>query len=158
MHSWGDKGVDWKGINDAAEYLGAYCRKWGRLGGQTKEKYGTVRFYARFGHLCLHTLIYPGYVHSRFPSWLWRLDIKLNSLYDLFEGLFEWWQKKVYSKAYINACNKWPHLQEEILSCADYPESITGRTRIEHTATEIHIHVLDLQGNTVGTRSMSKRS
>jgi len=41
MHSWGDEGVDWKGINEAARYIGVNLRRWGRVGvTQYKEKYG----------------------------------------------------------------------------------------------------------------------
>lgn len=37
-----------------------YCVLWGRLGGQAKEKFDTVRFYAQFG-LSLHSLVYIKY-------------------------------------------------------------------------------------------------
>lgn len=160
MHRWGDEGVDWTGINDAADYIGSYCRRWGRVGGQTKEKYGTVRFYAHFGWLNLHTLVYPGYASCQFPKWLWKIDITCIGpiLQCFFEQVFVRWQKAVYSRAYINACKKWPHLQEEILSDADYPEFIKGCTREEETPTESLLHVLDLQGNIVGTRSTCKSS
>lgn len=126
MHSWGDENVDWNGINDAAEYIGRFCRKWGRIGGQFKEKYGTVRFYATFGYLNLHTLIYPGYVYSQFPSWLWSADLEyIGPFLRFFLGkLFIRWQKYIYNKAYCRAVKQWPHLRGEILCCADYSEFI----------------------------------
>lgn len=128
MHKWGDEGVDWKGIDDAASYIGDFCRKWGRLGGQSKEKFGTVRFYAHFGWLNLHTLIYPGYVYSQFPKWLWHLDIFYFGpvMRVFFERPFLWWQKQVYTLAYARALKRWPHLKKEILCCADYSELIPG--------------------------------
>lgn len=126
MHEWGDKEVDWVGIDDAAEYIGVFCRRWARLGGQAKEKYGTVRFYVNFGRVSLHTLVYPGYVYNQFPNWLWSLDCKYigPTLRFVFGKISFKWQKYIYRKAYFNAIKKWPHLREEILCCADYKEYI----------------------------------
>lgn len=127
-HSWGDEGVDWEGINDAAAYISNFCSRWGRLGGSSKEKFGTVRFYAMFGYPSLHTLIYPGYCYNQFPKWLWDLDCKyLGPILNLTLGkLFSKCQKLVYKTAYKRALIKWPHLREEILCCADWPEFLTG--------------------------------
>lgn len=123
MHTWGDKDVDWAGIEDAAEMIHDYCVKRARLGGQYKEKWGTVRFYAQFG-LSLHSLVYPGHCFNRFPSWLWKLDLRVITpvLNFLFGKLWAKWQARIYAKAYKRAIEKYPHLKEEILCCADYPE------------------------------------
>jgi hypothetical protein len=128
MHHWDDDKLDWAGINGACDILYSTSRRWGRLGGQVKEKFGTVRFYASFGHLSLHTLIYPGYVYSQFPKWLWRLDIYITGpiLDKLFGRLFVWWQTKVYRYAYKKALKAYPHLREEILCAADYRELLEG--------------------------------
>lgn len=148
MHNWGDEGVDWNGINDAADYIGSYCKRWAYLGGQVKEKYGTVRFYANFGHLNLHCLFFPGYVYCQFPDWLWHLDCKYIGPFMrfFFEKAFVKWQSYIYGKAYLNACRKWPHLQEEILCSADYIELVPGCFKKEGKTT----HVLDLTGKKVG--------
>ena len=45
FHHWGDKGVDWAGINDAAEYIGTSLERWGVCVHQYKEKFGTIRVY-----------------------------------------------------------------------------------------------------------------
>lgn len=126
MHNWSDSDFDWKALNGAINIIGPTCRKYGLLGGQIKEKYGTLRFYAMFGYLSLHTLIYPGYVYSQFPKWLWTLDIKYIGpiLRFFFERPFVWWQKKVYNYAYQKAVKKYPHIRKEILCAADYPEFI----------------------------------
>lgn len=151
MHSWGDKGVDWKGIGEAASFIAEYCRKYGRLGGPSKEKYGTVRFYASFGWLSLHTLIYPGYSFSRFPNWLWKLDVGYigPTLDKLFGRLFIAWQKKVYDRAYQEALRRWPHLRPEILCGADHVEYITGATVADGDA----VHVVDWDGRILSTWS-----
>ena len=43
MHAWGEPGVDWVGISEAAEYIGDYLRKRGLAVLGVKEKYGEVR-------------------------------------------------------------------------------------------------------------------
>jgi hypothetical protein len=126
MHDWSDKSVDWRGIDEAAEFIGSYCRSRALLYGQTKEKYGTVRFYVSFGGLSLHSICYPGYVYSQFPKWLWILDCDYigPTLNFLFGKLLFKWQKFIYSRAYELALKKWPHLVEEIVSASDHPELI----------------------------------
>lgn len=124
IHYWGDKDVDWNGIDDAAHIIGKICTRYGRMMCHTKEKYATVRAYTTFGYLCLHGLIYPGYVGNQFPKWLWHLDCKYIGpfLQKFFTRPFVWWQVKVYQYAYKTALKKYPHLREEILCCADYHE------------------------------------
>lgn len=128
MHDWGDEDVDWAGISQAAEYLGNFCAKWGRFTGQTKEKYGTVRFYANF-HVSLHCLVLPRwcyYKHPKFPKWLWCLDIYyLSPFLNRLPGIHKY-RYFIYRTAYKNALKKWPHLREEILSAADYKELLKG--------------------------------
>lgn len=126
MHDWGDEGVDWVGIGNAAHYLSTYMKKWGRLSAHSKEKYGTVRCYCHFGYLSLHGLIYPGYVYNQFPKWLWHLDCMYISkfLQFFFEKPYVKWQVFIYKRAYQNALKKWPHLRKEILCAADHRELI----------------------------------
>lgn len=133
MHYWGDKGVDWKGIDDAAEFLGDYCARWGRFRGQTKEKYGTVRFYTTMGYLSLHSLIFPGYVYSQFPKWLRTLDIYVISpvLRFLFGRIWGKWQVFIYRRAYVLALKKWPHLRKEILRDMDHVDLLDGHEDIK---------------------------
>ncbi len=128
MHRYGDKDVDWRGIDDAAYYIASFCRRYGRLGGQAKEKYGTVRFYPRFGAYSLFCITHPGYV-SYWSTWAWyaKFDIAYGNKIMRYSGLqnfFSLWQPYVYGLAYRCALKKWPHLRKEILACADYPEFI----------------------------------
>lgn len=127
MHCWGDKGVDWNGINDAAQYIHDYCVRWARLGGDYKEKFGTVRFYARF-HCQLHDLIYPGYMWIVWPQFMNLVDLYFYAtrVFDPVRSVINWWQAKVYRRAYKNAVKKWPHLRQEILCMADYDEFLNG--------------------------------
>lgn len=155
MHQWGDPNVDWNGINNAAIYIETFCRRWGRLGGHSKEKYGTVRFYVNFGARSFLSLTHPGYVHYRpYPKWLTTLDIyygdkilKYSGLYFLFSKL----QPFIYSLAYHRALKKWPHLRAEILCDADYPELIKGVTRKEGNK----LHILGWNGEILTTWTSS---
>lgn len=104
MHNWGDEGVDWAGIGDAAWEIESFCRKWGRFGGQSKEKYGTVRFYAHMGARTPFCITHPGHVSylGRIPKWLMHLDIYYGDQFMRYTGLrafFNWWQPKVYNWA-----------------------------------------------------------
>lgn len=130
MRRWGDKDVDWNGINDAAVYICDFCAFWGRFGGQAKEKFGTVRFYASFGCYSLISITHPGY---HFTRGIWQPYVKFDNAFGeyivRFSGLqllLNWWQPKVYRLAYKKALQKWPHLREEILCCADYNELLEG--------------------------------
>lgn len=122
MHRWGDENVDWRGIEEAAEWIGKNLSRWGRIDvSQTKEKYGEVRVYCSFGG-SLYNLCYP-YEYIFYP--------KLNK-FQLFLYKFRiprWFQKYqqwVYSRVYRAAIKKWPHLTGEILSGADWPEYLPG--------------------------------
>lgn len=121
-HQWGDKDFDWKALDDAGHLLRKITKRYGRLGGDIKEKYGELRFYAKFGNLCLHTLIYPEYYFSQFPRWLWKLDCNyIGPVLNFFFGkAFIWWQMKVYRYAYKACIKKYPHIKDEILDAADY--------------------------------------
>lgn len=126
MHSWGDENVDWDGIQDAADIIGTICRRYGRFSCHTKEKYGTVRAYVGF-YISLGGFLYPGYVYNQLPKWLFHLDIHyITPFLELFHKPIFWYQRKVYNYAYQKALKKYPHLREEILCCADYPEYIKG--------------------------------
>jgi hypothetical protein len=120
--------LEYQQIYDAASYIGNYCAKWGRLGGQYKEKYGTVRFYAMFGAFYLHSLIYPGYYYNQFPRWLWVMDIYYIGPFieRVFGAILYKWQSIIYRRAYKNALAKWPHLREPILKCSDLPDLLQG--------------------------------
>ena len=75
MHYWGDKDVDWDGINDAAAFIGQGLRRWGRVDVTTyKEKYGMVCVYCTLGLTSLHQLTHPGYCFCQWPEWAWKLQ------------------------------------------------------------------------------------
>jgi len=137
-HFWGDEDFDWKALGDCIRIVCKY-KKLGFLGGQVKEKYGTLRWYSPFQSLSLHTLIYPGYVYSRFPKWLWSLDISYIGpfLRYFFSKLFFWWQRTVYNWIYQTMLDKHPHIRCEILKMADHLDLIDGASRQEGKKTYV---------------------
>ena len=125
MHYWGDEGVDWDGINDAADFLDDYFRKRWKIGvRQSKEKYGTVRVYCSLGWMSPHDITHPGYCFSRYPKWLWHLNCRCYGAW--FWKPIQWASTKVhcwaYRRGYKLAVKKWPHLSAEILSAADFSD------------------------------------
>lgn len=75
LHYWGDDGVDWDSINEAARFISRNLRKWGRVCAYGKEKYGEVRIdFLYFMPLGIHNLALPGHMFNRFPGWLRKLD------------------------------------------------------------------------------------
>lgn len=124
MHKWGDEGVDWKGIGDAAHWIGVQLRRWGRVGViQTKEKFGTARVYCHFGWSQVHCVTHPGYAYNQYPKWLWVLDCNVGSrLIGLVGRAVIPYQRWLYRRVYFAAVKRWPHLEAEILDGADYSE------------------------------------
>lgn len=122
-HRWGEEGVDWAGIDDAANFIGDYLTKRRVCVQDVKEKWGTVRVYCHFGYYSLYNIIYPRRIylkgkfsflsHISVPRWVNRLFIVP-------------YQEKAYRKAYLLAIQKWPHLREEILQGADFDELLKG--------------------------------
>ena len=134
FHRWGEEDFDWEGLSNAADMISNYCRRWGRLGCNTKEKWGQLRAdMSRLGYVQLHDIIFPGYAFSHFPKWLWQLDCRFIApvLHKCWKPI-AWWQKKVYNRAYQKALKKYPHLREEILVDAEWPEYIAGAMEIHN--------------------------
>ena len=127
MHMWGDKGVDWGGIDDAASYIGDGLRKWGRVSvSQYKEKYGTVRVYCSLGLWDWHQLTHPGYAFNQWPKWLWPFNFRGVWLIRLLNKAIYPFHCWLYRRYYEEAVRRWPHLKEEILCCADWDELLGG--------------------------------
>lgn len=128
IHRWGDEDVDWAGISDAAYWIGAHLRRWGRVNvTDTKEKYGTARVYCNFGWYQFFTITHPGYHFSRYPAWLWKLDCYYgHHLLRLVNWAVIPLQKILYRYLYKKAVKKWPHLAGEILLGADWSELLRG--------------------------------
>jgi predicted GH43/DUF377 family glycosyl hydrolase len=127
MHRWGDD-FDWEGLNDAINYIESTLVTWGRINvHQAKEKYGTARIYCSLGWHQFHSITHPRTVYSRYPQWLWELDIDYGT--KIVPFLFGWvvhYHAWLYRKTYANAVKKYPHLKEEILCCADYSKLLEG--------------------------------
>lgn len=121
MHNWSDKDVDWKGINDAAEYIGTNLVKYGRMDATHKEKWGTVRVYVSMGWFQIHSITHPQSHYSQYPKWLWELDCshgdKITRVLNIVAIPYH---KFLYRLFYKRAIQKWPHLTKEIIYGADH--------------------------------------
>ena len=127
MHNWSDEDVDWVGIDGAAEYIGRFCARWGRIPVRDyKEKWGTVRVYCDFGVSGLYWLVRPRYIYYRWPWWLKWTSFGGGWFWGPVSRLVTPWQLWVYRRAYKNAVRRWPHLRQEILACPDFPELLEG--------------------------------
>lgn len=128
MHQWGDEDVDWKGIDDAAYFIGRWLRTYVRMDVRDiKEKFGTVRIYCSFGWYGLYPIWRPGYCW--YPKW-WpmRLDFWLADtfVFRQLNRLVVKVQQRAYAWRYKKAVQKWPHLYKEIVSAADWGELFEG--------------------------------
>ena len=134
MHSWGDKDVDWEGINAAAAFIGRGLLFWRVPVRQWKEKFGTVRVYCSFGFTNLNSFTHPGYAYNQYPhclDWVnypgryspirllfWTLNLMIVPFH---KWLYQWY--------YARACRRWPHLKKEIIYGADYHELLGGKVK-----------------------------
>lgn len=121
-HCWGDDWKYWDDLNEVVGWMWTNSRRWGRIGGDIKEKYGTLRFYVKF-HSMFQDLFYPGYCRNMWPNWAFRLDMAVYmSKYNPIRWLIQKYQFWVYKLLYRRAVAKWPHISDEIVCDADVPE------------------------------------
>ena len=126
-HYWGDNTFDWKGLDDAGEYISCWLVRWTRLSvAQVKEKFGTLRIYCSFGWSSFHAIVWPQHmwVHKYWP---YKLDLVISRfLMPIINRVMIPIQRKAYAWRYKKAVEKWPHLKDEIVSMADFGELFEG--------------------------------
>ena len=111
-------------IGDAADWIGARLRKFGRIDvRQTKEKFGTARVYCTLGWSGLHCITHPGYAYSQYPKWLWHLEVYyfpaiISPLNYIVLPFHRW----LYRRTYIQAMRRWPNVRVNIFFGADFQE------------------------------------
>ena len=130
MHRWGDDWFEKNGndLSEAIHYIVNSCRTYGRIGSNGKEKYGTYRdsiyFYRAWWGIA--ELTHPGYMHYPLPKWFYKLDLALGSairFLRLYKPV-QWYQAHVYNYVIQQACKKYPHLVDELVSDLDGYELI----------------------------------
>lgn len=127
MHLWGDEDFDWEMLDESIEMVDSFMRFWGRIGVQSKEKFGTARIYTTFWDGSLHGLVYPSAHFSRFPKWLWAFDLKYLAplvRYFKLQELVNWYQSKIYGLAYSRAIKAFPKVKIELVVGCDHEELI----------------------------------
>lgn len=122
-HSWGDKDFDWDALDDAACDLRDFCLRYGRFYMSTKEKYGTLRADMPYGLFdgSLLSLIEPR-LHNRTKRFKIADNIFYYTLGRLLRPIIVRYQQYVYKVGYKKVCKKYPHIVEEIMEDAEYPE------------------------------------
>ena len=119
-HYWGDKDFDWKGLQEAIDYIHEYCVKYGSIEIFSKEKWGNADIYAGFWTGSILELLYARQWHwtiRKSPDWLRDIDFKFADLMSFLKitNLVHKYQHYIYRKAYDNALTKWPSLKKEIV-------------------------------------------
>lgn len=134
IHLWGDKTFDWKALDGALNELSKWGVRWGRVGGQIKEKWGCAQYYANFADGTLHNLIYPDHYYIQWPKWVYyNIDYKIIRPIIIYTGLIKiihFYQRYFYNLAYQKAIKKYPHIKEEILCDCVYPEYVKGAKEV----------------------------
>jgi hypothetical protein len=121
FHHWNDTDFDWQSLYMAIDEATNIMQKFGRIGVHSKEKFGTARWTIDLCDGTLHSMTHPGYVYSQYPNWLWRFDVTCRPL-RFFAPLIRLWQRKVVKFAFNYVCNKYPHIDKEIVM--DAPEEL----------------------------------
>ena len=120
-HDWSEEDFDWNGLYKAQTIIEKWCRC-ARLAIHAKEKYGTIRQSLYPWRGSLHELIYPGYVSSQFPNWLWHVDCLFISKYmpKFIIKFVQKIQRFFYNVGLAKAVKKYPHIADEILNDAQH--------------------------------------
>lgn len=123
-HRWGDEWFQKYGpdLYEAERWLEKNARRWGRLGGQIKEKWGRLQFYVTF-HWQLHDLVYPGYCYIQWNRvFRWIDDLYQTEVFNWPRQLIVHYQQWVYKILYRRLVAKWPHIADEVAASAQWPE------------------------------------
>jgi hypothetical protein len=133
-HDWSDSSFDWAGLDKAIDIISDGFRLWRLQVHQVKEKFGTACIYmGGLGVSQVHQLFHPRACFSRWPKWLWGLDVYYGRYLVGWMNLFLVpLQKKVYRFYYQKAVDEFPHLRDEILTMADWQELVEGIHGYKH--------------------------
>jgi hypothetical protein len=132
MHYWGDEDFDWEQLDEAIKMVASFMHFWGRIGVQSKEKFGTARIYVTFWDGTFNGIIYPGYHFNQFPKWFWPIDYKISSFmrWIRLKKLVNRYQSKIYGMAYSKAIRAYPKVKIELVISADFEPLIKERQTI----------------------------
>lgn len=121
-HCWGEWSDEaFADVGMAGYEIARFCRRWGRFFGDSKEKFGTSRFYAHMSNTVdLWELWTGGYVFYHGPKWFWYINCKLR--FDVPFGLLTKYRIFIYKLAYKKVLRKYPHIHNEIISGMDHPD------------------------------------
>lgn len=113
-HEWGDDSFDWKSLYEAIGIGTKVMGRFGRIGVNSKEKFGTARWNLSFFRGQMHDLTHPGYYRSQYPQWLWSFDVTYRPLRFLIP-IIGFWQKLVVKVTFSYLCGRYLHIADEIV-------------------------------------------
>lgn len=123
-HYWGDESFDWKGLGKSEGIIRFWGKQVGRIGGDLKEKYGTIRWYTNPGGVeRLYELTHPGYYGYFWGAEdkpVWNVIDNMSYVYIRFlNPLIKVYKRFFYAYAYHRAVKAFPELYQEILACCE---------------------------------------
>lgn len=116
-HDWSDTTFDWKSLNDALSTGTKLMERFGRIGVDSKEKFGSLRWNIALFNGSMHSLTHPSYYYSQYPKWLYSFDWQYRPLRFLVLPINAW-QKLVVKLTFNYLVYKYPHIIDEIISDA----------------------------------------
>lgn len=128
LHYWSDESFDWLNLDRAITFIGEGLCRWRIDVMQYKEKFGGARVYCTLGLLSFEQLIRPGWAMSQWPYWARWLEYTRPAR--LLRHCINWavmpFHRWIYRWYYQEAVRRWPHLRDEIVEPADWPELLKG--------------------------------
>jgi hypothetical protein len=125
----------WKDIGTVLDTLDFWGYRVGRIGGQIKEKYGSIRWYADIrGANSLHDIVKAGHAGFRWGAddnfFMSLLNNFSKAYISPFSFLIFKYRCFMYGLAFYIAWHKCPNIKDEILSAADHDEFLFKKDRL----------------------------
>jgi hypothetical protein len=133
-HEWGDEDFDWNSLYKGMDIVHQACRIF-RIGVHSKEKYGTARWSFYLFDGSLYSVTHPGYVYVKYNYWL-----ATTKFFKLIRPIIQFIQVKALNLAFTVACNRYPHIRDELVSDAPQrvlpPDLALARARLWNSSCQ----------------------
>lgn len=114
FHYWGDD-FDWNSLYEAEKEIRRIVR-FARVGLNSKEKYGTLRYDFRLFEGSIHSITHPGHYYIRYPKHMY--GFVTTRFLSFLEPLICSIQVAFIKLAFTIVCRRYPHIVKEIVSDA----------------------------------------
>ena len=116
MPYWGDDSHDWKGLYEAERLINNIV-SFGRVGLNSKEKYGSIRYNFSLFDGTIHSITHPGHYYLRFPKYMYDIVMGRRLLLPLLP-IIRPIQVALVKLAFTIAARRYPHLTKYIITDA----------------------------------------